>query len=110
MSAMTWQVQDLVLAVLEMDKEQLDIVSKALRLRHKHLHDAQVLETQMKLYVGDSVVLRNLKTKWMNGETGRVSELLPDHVKVDLNSRHYNQTGGGYVDHLTVPFACVEKR
>jgi hypothetical protein len=107
---MSWQVQDLVLAILDMDSDQLDIVLKGVRLRRTQLHDAVAYENQMKLYVGDRVKVSHLMSaKWQRGKIGTIVELTADDVLIELEKPYYSSRTFTTTSRLRLAYSLVTK-
>lgn len=103
-------LNDVVLFILNAEKQHLDVVSKALQNRRKTLTEMDALTNLSTIYVGDRVKLVKISPKFLAGLPGTITNIEGETFSVELdftpprkgNSRQYSRN-------LKVSATCVEK-
>lgn len=76
----------LVMAIFDMDEQELDTVQAALINRRKYLISKKAAEVMSSVYVGDRVRIEDqVKPKLLAGATGKVVAIKGDKLVVDLD-------------------------
>lgn len=104
---MATTMQDVVSFILDAERSDLEMISKAMKSRWSLLTAEEDLRNRGALYMGDRVKIKNLSLKKAIGREGIIEELDEDYVKVKLD--HILDTGKKMRSYLRVPYSCVEK-
>jgi hypothetical protein len=99
--------QDVVLHILESDRQALDLFQAALNNRNKFLNQQHSLVVQSSYYVGDRVQLFNISPKYMNGKIGVINAIGSDYILVEFDNPITR--AGKTMWRTRVPFSCVKK-
>jgi hypothetical protein len=85
---------------------QLDEILDACYQRKKLTRDQNTAMAMATIKVGDVVVLKNLRPKYINGLKGKVVEKKRTKISVEL---HTGQDTGRFGRRVTCPASCLEK-
>jgi len=106
MSSMSWvAAEDIIKFILTTDNpKDLELVQSVLNLRRKTDRDAKEIENLHSLYVGDRVILSNIRPVFLSGMKGTIQNVKDDNFVIYLDD--WPKSGSR---ERTVPASCLTK-
>ena len=98
------KAEDIVFFILNGDEREIRLIRQALRLRANTLHEVRKMENLHELYVGDLVILQDLKPQYLNGMLARITCIDGEKFTVRL----LNEPQRGELIRV-VPVSCLKK-